>query len=555
MELTELRVRNYRTIGPEQTLRLASGTTLVGPNNSGKTNLLRCVQIFFTGYDNTAGYSRAVDLTFGAGSQRTSLNASFDLDASQDADVEILDLLDELHAIVDTEREADQVNVSLYFTGPSDTPVYRVFGNQKIPSGSAPDFSRKQKRLVELLLSRYRCHYVPSAKSIGGLYADLLQPFLTEVAYTAIEPHLQAVRDQLASVSDSLNGELDRVGLGGIKATFGFDASSPERLFSGFDLMIKDPGVTPLSEKGQGIQSTALFASFVWIAERERAQGLIPIWLIEEPESYLHPELTKSCQRLLENLAAVTPVILTTHSLGFVPRDVRIVQGVSLENERTVVSSFPNHRQATSRIRNSLGVEFSDYYNLGSLNIFVEGPSDVAMIKWAIGVLDPSKSNYPRIHESYLEDFGGVKQLEGFLKAVFEFIVQERAVVAVFDGDDAGVKSRRALQGYLQGKGVQFQPNREFVSVRSGFAIEGLFPDEWIIDIEADHDTWFDDFSVDASGALEPFRVKDNVKARCQDRLRARAEGESNTEWAHRWDDVLTAIEQSLERQASALGL
>jgi hypothetical protein len=82
-----------------------------------------------------------------------------------------------------------------------------------------------------------------------------------------------------------------------------------------------------------------------------------------------------------------------------------------------------------------------------------------------------------------------------------------------------------------------------------------LFPDEWIVEIESEHGGWFDEFSIDASGTLEPFRIKDNSKTSCQNNLRARAEAETGTSWAARWVEVLTAIETSLERQAALLGL
>ncbi len=454
--------------------------------------------------------------------------------------------------MVGTNRDSETFSINLYFTD-TNTPVYRVFPNSKVSQDSyRANYSRKQKQLVELLLGQFRCHYVPSAKSITGLYEDLLQPFLTEIALSAIQPHLDAVTDSLKKVSGSLNAELDSVGLGSLVADFTFQGASPSKMLTGFDLLLSDPNQTPIWQKGQGIQSTALFASFVWIAEQEMIAGRNPIWLIEEPESYLHPELSTSCQQLLASLGEKSFVVKTTHSLAFVPTDSSRVQGVDLDQKgHTLLSAFSSHKEATARIRDSLGVQFSDYYNLGLTNILTEGKSDKELIIWCADLLDPGSIKYLHIKRSLIEEFGGVTQLEGFLRGAFHLIDRERAVVAVFDGDDAGQKTRKALQAYLSNKNVQFRPLKEFISVRNGFAIEGLFPDQWIVDLNNDHDDWFTTYSVDSSGALEPFRVKDHRKSDVIKYLRSRADSTPPDAWAERWTSFLDAIEETLARQVS----
>ncbi|MDL9981200.1 ATP-dependent nuclease [Microbacterium sp. ASV49] len=546
-----MRVRNYRTVGPEQRLSLLPGMTLVGPNNSGKTNLLRAVQMFFTGYENVLGYRRATDLTFGAGSQQTSLVASFTIDGHA-RDAEVLTLLDELHAIVGTQRDSDTFTVNLYFTGVNDTPVYRVFGNVKVPVADRPTFSRKQKQLVELLLGTFRVHYVPSAKSITSLYDDLLKPFVTHAAFQAIEPHLDGIQAELDSVAQSLNEELNAVGLSGIQSSFRLPTRSTD-LLAGFELMLSDPSSTTLSEKGQGIQSTVLFASFAWITEQEKLVEGVPLWLIEEPESYLHPELTKALYAVLETLSNSSTVVATTHSLAFVPTDHSLVQGVDLDpaTRRTVVSDFRSHAEATQRIRRSLGVQFSDYYNLAECNVFLEGPSDKELMLWALSQLDPNGVTYPLLGASLLEDFGGVKQLEGFLKATYAPIRDERALVAVFDGDSAGQQSRQNLQQYFGQKEVPFDPNRDFVSVRNGFAVEGLFPDEAVMEMHDQHSSWFQTYSVDSSGDLEPFQIKDGRKSDAIRFLKQAAP--SMVDWDRRWLSFLSAIDSALQTQIERL--
>lgn len=553
MKITDLRIKNFRTIASDQTVKLMHGATLVGPNNSGKTNLLKALQLFFTGYDNVYGYDRSTDLTFGAGRQQTSLAATFLLDDSEHDGI-LADQLDELHRLLDTSRESQSFSISLYFTD-TNTPVYRVFSNQKLKSErDRAAFSRLQKKLVESVLCRFQCHLVPSAKSIEGLYAEILHPFLIRVASRAIAPQLSAIQVALGNVADSLNTELENAGLDRFAASFALPGDSAENALAGFDFLLTDPKRTSIWAKGQGVQSAALFASFLWVTRQEQADGLIPLWLIEEPESYLHPELAKSCHAILESLAAESTVVTTTHSLAFMPQTVEKIHGVDLDAQnRTVVSTFGNRATATKRIRESLGVNFSDYYNLSKLNVFTEGPSDKALIQWALKQIPEDVAPFPYLRNALIEDHGGVVLLEGFLRATFALMSGECVVVSVFDGDDAGYRSRRALQGLFGQKGVRFESNEQFISVRKGYAIEGLFPDSWIIDLHAENSAWFSDFAMDSQSSLEPFSIKDANKKSAISSLRNRAEADENGEWLGRWVTFLTKIDDALELQAVRL--
>ncbi|WCO69243.1 AAA family ATPase [Iamia majanohamensis] len=555
VRLVELRIRNYRTIRAEQTLRIQHGSVVVGPNNSGKTNLLRAFMILFTGYKNQAGYKRDLDLSFGAGTQKSSFVATFDPTSNPHCD-EIHGLLDELHAIVGTERSQPTFSISLYFTGEDNTPTYRVFSNQKITDQSQKaNYSRKQKQLVELVLGQFRCHYVPSAKSVAALYDDLLNPFLTFIAAEVLEPEFAAVMSALAKVAESVNARFAGVGLEQLEARFALQGTVQD-LIKGFQLTLEDPHATPIARKGQGVQSAALFACFLWISQQELAQGVTPLWLIEEPESYLHPELAEAVQQMLAELGELTQVAVTTHSLAFVPQDMERVVGTELDEDgSTRLTRFKSHREATERIRNSLGIKFSDYYNLGTCNVFCEGPSDVRLFQWFFDYVDPSgEAEWPLIRSAYFEDFGGVRQLEGFLRGAYALIRPERALVAVFDGDQAGQKARQDLQRFFGQKDIPFTSGEDFVTVRSQFAIEGLFPDRFLVDLYENHPSWFTSFSQDAFGEVEPFRIEDRHKRRTIDALIALAEDEDDLGWAERWIAVCNAIEGALERRMAALG-
>lgn len=65
MKFESLRIRNFRTLGSEQFIDLSNGLTIVGPNSSGKTNILKAIEMMFTGYDNVLGYETKRDLLLG----------------------------------------------------------------------------------------------------------------------------------------------------------------------------------------------------------------------------------------------------------------------------------------------------------------------------------------------------------------------------------------------------------------------------------------------------------------------------------------------------------
>ena len=554
MRLLTARVRNYRTVGSDQTLRLDNGLAIVGPNNSGKTNLLKAIQLFFTGWENSMGYDRDVDLTFGVGQAQTSLVATFSGDdggGSAHPDTAIYAGLDRLHELLGTTRDGPTFTVNATFPGQTGRPTYRFFPNQKQPD-TAGIFSRQHKQLVTDLLSLFELHYVPSAKSIADLYDELLNPVLRNIAAAAIMPQISAIETELNRAAGYLNEVFRSAGLDDIEASFEVPGGSHERLLRGFDLMLADPDKTTIFQKGQGIQSIALLASFLWITRVEAKAGKNTIWLLEEPESYLHPELSQSAIKMLEAVRSEALVVLTTHSLAFVPTDPGRIAGTSLVDGRTRVEIFDTYVEATGRIRASLGVRFSDYFNLGVYNILLEGPTDRELVQWAQDLLfarDPTLE-WPLVRQAELMDFGGVKHLAGFLRAAYAFIRDERSVVAVFDGDAAGSKERRDLQQFFGQKHVPFEANRHYVSVRDRFAIEGLFPDEWIVEMQEQHPNWFETFSVDAAGDLEPFSVEDAHKRQAVAWLRTRAEAESSVSWAARWVLLLSALNTALEVNA-----
>jgi ABC-type cobalamin/Fe3+-siderophores transport system ATPase subunit len=581
MQLSEIKIRNFRTIRHEQVIPLAGGMTLVGPNSSGKTNILRAIQILFTGQENTFSYNREQDLTFGESKSRTSILATF-TGVPEGVDKAIYASIDELHKLQGTVRQNDVLTLSLYFNE-QNTPVYGFFPNTKRPTDGTKNaqYSRIHKQLVADVLASFCVYYVPSAKNMRQLYEDLLAPFLRRLAAKALEPHVVAVQETLNDVAESLNEQLRLAGLENLKTSFSIPGNSLERLLTNFDFLLEDPSKTPLYDKGMGIQATALLASFMWVTLEHAKQGKNVIWLLEEPESYLHPQLSSACLRLLEALNKNALLVKSTHALNFVPQNPQEVRGVQFVPQKaegggakenaaagkkkvapkdgiavlwqTEVSAFKTYVDATSRLREFLGVRFSDFYNLGVHNVFVEGQTDRETLKWFLELPSTQQQAWPRLRDAHFLDWGGVKHMGGFLRAAYPFIQKERACVSLFDGDPAGDNERRALQHYFGNGDIPFQANRDFVVVRDRYAIEGLFPDQWIIEIHEAHANWFNDFSMDAANNLQPFDVNDKHKQQVLAELKKRGEAAPNDEWQAGLNVVCGAIETALDLQTQRL--
>lgn len=556
MKIESLRIKNFRTLGSEQYIDLTQGLTIVGPNSSGKTNILKAIEMLFTGYQNRLKYDVKRDLTFGVNNGQTSLIATFsgNVDGS---DRDFFQLYSELNEMLEEPKEIGS-RFSLYLSfAKSSTPMYRFFSNEKMKSGQSGSVSHKQKAAVNTLLKKFVCHYVPSSKSISDLYSSLLLPFIKRSVTRVLQDKITAINDNLSEISRTLDEQLRLSGLSHITSHFSLPNDSLEELIDRFEFHLSDPNKTEIDRKGMGIQASAILASFLWITNEEAKIAKNTIWLIEEPESYLHPGLAESCHRMLEQLRSKSLLVTTTHSLGFVNQDPKKVVGTELDNEHTKVIQYTSYVEATSAIRSALGVRFSDFYNLGLLNVFVEGKSDREVFQWVLNLVQPDEVGrfiWRHVRASEFLDFTGVSGMEGFMKATYEFIYKERPVVTILDGDTAGDSTRRSLQGYLGNKKIPFESNNDFISLHTGFSIEGLFPHEWIKEAYSEHPNWFNQYSVDVEGVLQPFNLASNkTKTQLRRYLMSKSEGDDNFEWIEKFAVVFDVLESSLGKKYSAV--
>ena len=129
MELRTIRIKNFRSIAQEQILDLSDSATIVGSNSTGKTNLLKAIEMFFTGVDNVYNYKVEGDFPFSIKDEQTSLIASFSIDELVDKD--FIEIYNELNGMLDTPKEMNET-ISLYLNfSKASNPYYNFFPNEK----------------------------------------------------------------------------------------------------------------------------------------------------------------------------------------------------------------------------------------------------------------------------------------------------------------------------------------------------------------------------------------------------------------------------------------
>jgi predicted ATPase len=118
------------------------------------------------------------------------------------------------------------------------------------------------------------------------------------------------------------------------------------------EVIVDDGTPTPLTYKGDGVQSLAALA-LMRHASETASKGKHLILALEEPESHLHPSAIHGLKRVLQELASTQQIVLMTHCPLFVDRTN--ISANILVNENT---ARPAHN--IREIREILGVRASD---------------------------------------------------------------------------------------------------------------------------------------------------------------------------------------------------
>jgi len=465
MKIISFSIRRYRAFDSEITIPFSNLSALVGPNNLGKSTILRALNVFFGAiplrrmvrgrHDRPDRYSLEEDYPKKYEGKRgrrwpTRLEAKLEFGEEEIAIFEAL-------YNHDLQRT---ISISIQFEVGDDgiINVKRLSPQFQNP-GSFSNF-------LQWFSGNFRFVYIPATRNIG----DFRRSIFSEIVESAIRSTRQSrrrvdalsrfysdIKTSVQQVAETLSNHL-RAYLPNIQSLeFVIDELDLLRFISVSDVEIDDGAKTSLSQKGDGFKSLFALSLFQYIAQER--YGINLIFGIEEPESHLHSSAIYSVKASLRELSKDFQVIITTHSPILIQRDsIRDNIIVDQLPEQTFACSAKFAR-TLSQIRNSLGIRPQDNLTSASVVVIVEGATEESclmdlMIHVNPELSEPVANGQVRVHSS-----GGVTKIVSSLRAL---AIDAASCVVLVDSDIEGLReSTKILQSGLINKTDLFKvPNR-----------------------------------------------------------------------------------------------
>jgi putative ATP-dependent endonuclease of OLD family len=354
MKLTKVEIKNYRSIfevsGSSLCFHVGSGmNALVGPNNCGKSNVFRAIQLALDGADGAFDHER--DKPSPLLWARPTITLDFEVTRRTGPVRTLLQRLEEYEQSAlqgeskSTLASKGRIRLRVQYTKSGRDEFFLT------SAGSRRGAAELNARALEQFRSVVRFISVRSGESVeeflAGRFNDLLRTVIEENLWDEVrraESRRDRYRDDVARdvfgpVSELVAREISQLVPEIQEVQIEPRVLGIVESLASAGITLQDAARTGLADKGTGVRGTLLLAMLRYIAEHSRRSV---IFAIEEPEAFLHPAAQAEVRDDLESLAERDDVTLlvTTHSPFVVSRAPdAVLIGVSKdENGRTYVS-------------------------------------------------------------------------------------------------------------------------------------------------------------------------------------------------------------------------
>lgn len=465
MNITAIHAHGYRTLEDFEIAFRPNYCALSGRNNAGKSTVISIIQHFLDGSEEYRYFSRRNDISHSTdGTQwldEDSMWIEAEVELNRQDDSELYFFVDKFSPVKIT---VDNVKVRFRQTfqkgGPEKLECW--VGGQAVDSQTSREIQKKFKASANLIVHNStqtnRSFYYG-----GDGYAEVLETQFSVDDRKRISDAQTRFQNTVKRAAKQHKEELDKL-LGRLSDKFQVELTSLSGgQASKYPLAIKltDRRVDiSLRDWGAGTQNRTRILISVLEAMRMRSaesaeNRLTPVFIVEEPESFLHPSAQSEFGQMLNSLGEELDlqIIATTHSPYMLNQSDPTANYLL---ERRMFRSVPKETTITPTdgdkwmlpFADNLGIvpkEFGDWSSLFDTHspkvVLVEGAIDKAYF-------DHMKKNYPNIyklpHDVEVVEYGGKDSLKN--TSILQFMINRFSRVYITYDLDAEKEVKRALE-------------------------------------------------------------------------------------------------------------
>jgi putative ATP-dependent endonuclease of OLD family len=386
MKLLSFSVSKYRSITTANKLPIRDFTVLIGPNNEGKSNVLKAFVIALRilqayGQERLMGSSRLA----------REISRNYDWECDYPVSLQNSQLKGKSVFTLEFALLADEltefrnvIKSQLTSSLPIEITIdrqYEVVFKVKVRGRAAKAMSQKARRIAAFIGEKLDFEYIPAVRTVSSAVEIVENMVARELSRLEEDPEYQEV---LAKIENLQKPILDNIA-GSIRSTltdFLPDvrdvqvSMSKEKRYRAFrracEIAVDDGVLTNLEQKGDGVKSLAAL-SLMRQASEKSAQGRQLILAVEEPESHLHPNAIHGLKNVLQDMSSKHQVLVSTHCPLFVERR-------DIKANIIVADKKAKPAKNISEIRAILGVQASDNLSNAELVLLVEGETDCSAL-------------------------------------------------------------------------------------------------------------------------------------------------------------------------------
>jgi len=466
VRLSRVSVRKYRSIDRAADFSVGDFTVLVGPNNQGKSNLLRAAVLAMEVIEGWSALPRGVqagrevpiELVLRGGSRagwrpRRGSGGGRDVGYNWDQDFPLFarerrggqrSTVVHLDFELDPDEQLafrDETGVSINQKLPLEVSLKERAVTLSIPKQGRGPHKEKAREIAKFLTDRITLLHIPAVRTGAtalGIAEEILasrrRQLLRSPGYADVLQQLEQLDQTVVSdVESVLQRTLTRFipGTNSVQ----LEARSFSRASGLENIFIDDGVLTPIAAKGDGIQSlVALALTMEWTQSSNHPDKQLII-AVEEPESHLHPGAVHELREVLQGIAESQQVIVTTHSQALVNR--RNLQQNVIVSDRSATPA-----KSLDALRTALGVRLSDALAAAEVTIVSEGYLDEVLLP-ALLVQRESKV------EDWISGGRLIVESAGSGGKTYARVLAARSIlthpIVVLDSDPAGKKDVERL--------------------------------------------------------------------------------------------------------------